>query len=116
MTTEETKVLSIIWDWGGEASVDIVARAAGISINYARLLCESLSRESYIDFLNFKLCKIKGKGKLEIIKHKGKNLYSESLIRTSRLAKGENRPSKIVINKNSLGLGRNKRGRLTLNY
>lgn len=98
MTTEETKVLSIIWDWGGEASVDIVARAAGVSINYARLLCESLSRGSYIDFLNFKLCKIKGKGKLEITKHKGKN------------------PSKIVINKNSFGLGRNKRGRLTINY
>ena len=98
MTAEETKVLSIIWDWGGEASVDIIARAAGVSIDYARLLCESLSRGGYIDFLNFKLCKIKSKGKSEIAKHKGKN------------------PSKIVVNRNSIRLGRNKRGRLTLNY
>lgn len=116
MTTRELKVLSIIWDWGGEASVNIIARAAGISVDYARLLCESLKRENYIDFLNFKLCRMRGKGKLQVVKRAKKNLYSESSIRTSRFAKGENRPSKIVVNRNSIGLGRNKRGRLTLNY
>lgn len=98
MTAEETKVLSIIWDWGGEASVDIIARAAGISIDYARLICESLGREDYIDFLHSKLCKIKSKGKLAMAGKKGQN------------------PSKIVVSKNSLLLGRDKRGRLTLNY
>ena len=45
MTTNELKVLEIIWDWGGEASVDIIAREAGISTNYARLICESLGRK-----------------------------------------------------------------------
>lgn len=98
MTTNELRILEIIWDWGGEASVDIIARTAGVSIDYARLLCESLSRGNHIDFLNFKLCKIRRKGKLEIIKYRDRN------------------PSQIVINKNSLGLGRSKRGRLTINY
>ena len=91
MTTGELKVLSIIWDWGGEASVNIIARAVGISVDYARLLCESLKRENYIDFQNFKLCRIRGKGKLAVAK------------------RGENRPSKIIV-------GRSKWGRLTLNY
>jgi len=98
MTTGELKVLSIIWDWGGEASVNIIARMAGISVDYARLLCQSLKRENYIDFRNFKLCRIRGKGKLAVVKRADKN------------------PSKIVVSKNSLLLGRNKRGRLTLNY
>lgn len=100
MTTGESKVLSIIWDWGGEASVDIIARAAGISVDYARLLCESLGREDYIDFIRFKLCKIKSKGKVAVAGQKGQN------------------PRKIVIpsGKSGFGLGKNKRGRLLLNY
>ena len=100
MTTNELKVLSIIWDWGGEASVDIIARAAGVSIDYARLLCESLSRGSYIDFLNFKLCKIKSKGKLAIAGRRGKH------------------PRKIIIpeKSNGFGLDKDKRGRLILTY
>ena len=100
MTTEETKVLSIIWDWGGEASVDIIARAASISIDYARLLCQSLQRENYIDFLRSKLCKIKSKGKLAVAGKRGRY------------------PQKIVISERAgkFGLGKNKKGRLTLNY
>ena len=118
MTTNELKVLSIIWDWGGEASVDIIAREAGISIDYARLLCESLGREGCIDFLHSKLCKIKSKGKIVVAEKRGQNLYSESLIRTSRLAKGENRPQKIVIPErpSRFGLGKDKRGRLIFEY
>lgn len=100
MTTEESKVLSIIWNWGGEASVDIIAREAGISINYARLFCESLGREDYIDFIRSKLCKIKSKGKLAMAGQKGQN------------------PRKIIVplGKSGFGLGKNKRGRLLLNY
>ncbi len=100
MTTNELKVLSIIWDWGGEASVDIIARAAGVSIDYARLLCESLKREDCVDFLYSKLCKIKSKGKIAVASKKGQN------------------PQKIVIPErpSRFGLGKDKRGRLILNY
>jgi hypothetical protein len=100
MTTNELRVLSIIWDWGGEASVDIIAREAGISINYARLLCESLGREGCIDFLHSKLCKIKSKGKIMVAEKRGQN------------------PKKIVIPErpSRFGLGKDKRGRLSVGY
>ena len=100
MTTNELKVLLIVWDWGGEASVDIIARKVGISIDYARLLCESLGREGCIDFLGSKLCKMKSKGKLTVA---GKR---------SRCSQ------KIVISEKTgkFGLGKNEKGRLTLSY
>jgi len=100
MTTNELKVLSIIWDWGGEASVDIIAREAGISLDYARILCESLKREDCVDFLYSKLCKIKSKGKIAVASKKGQN------------------PQKIVIPErpSRFGLGKDKRGRLSVGY
>ena len=100
MTTNELKVLSIIWDWGGEASVDIITREAGISLDYARLLCESLKKEGCIDFSYSKLCKIKSKGKIVVAEKRGQN------------------PKKIVIPErpSRFGLGKDKRGRLILNY
>ena len=100
MTTNELRVLSIIWDWGGEASVDIIAREAGISIDYARILCESLKKEGCIDFLGSKLCKIKSKGKLMVAEKRGQN------------------PKKIVIPErpSRFGLGKDKRGRLSVGY
>lgn len=100
MTTNEQRVLSIIWDWGGEASVDIITREAGISLDYARILCESLKKEGCIDFSYSKLCKLKSKGKLAVASKRGQN------------------PQKIVISERTgkFGLGKNKKGRLTLDY
>ena len=100
MTTNELRILSIIWDWGGEASVDIIAREAGISLDYARILCESLKKKSCIDFLGSKLCKIKSKGKVMVAEKRGQN------------------PRKIVIPErpSKFGLGKDKRGRFILNY
>ena len=100
MTTNELKILSTIWNWGGEASLNIIAREAGISINYANLLCESLGREDFIDFLHSKLCKIKSKGKILVAEKRGQN------------------PKKIVIleRPSRFGLGKDKRGRFILNY
>ena len=100
MTTNELRVLEIIRDWVGEASVDIIAREAGISIDYARLLCESLGREGCIDFLHSKLCKIKSKGKIVVAEKSGQN------------------PKKIVIPErpSRFGLGKDKRGRLSVGY
>lgn len=100
MTTNELKVLEIIWDWGGEVSVDIIAREAAISINYARLLCQSLERENCIDFSHSKLGKIKSKGKLAIAEKRGE------------------KPKRIVIPQKpgKFGLGKNKRGRLLVGY
>ena len=100
MTTNELKILSTIWNWGGEASLNIIAREAGISINYTQLLCESLGREDFIDFLHSKLWKIKSKGKLAVAGKKGQN------------------PKRIVVpvGKSKFGLGKDKRGRIILNY
>jgi len=100
MTTNELRVLSIIWDWGGEASVDIIARETGISLDYARILCESLKKEGCIDFLYSKLCKIKSKGKIVVAEKRGQN------------------PKKIVIPErpSRFGLGKDKRGRLSVGY
>ena len=100
MTTNELKVLEIIWDWGGEASVDIIARETGISLDYARILCESLKKEGCIDFSYSKLCKIKSKGKIVVAEKRGQN------------------PKKIVIPErpSRFGLGKDKRGRLSVGY
>lgn len=98
MTTNEQKILEIIGNWGGEASVDIIAREAGGSIEYTRLLCENLAKENYIDFLHSKLCQIKSKGKSAVAKS-----YTQ-------------KPKKIVISESKLSLGRDKKGRMILNY
>ena len=112
MTTNEQKILEIIWNWGGEAAVDIIAREAGISIEYTRLLCENLVKENYIDFLHSKLCKIKSKGKIVVAEKSGQNFTP---YRNGVFGAG---PKKIVIPErpSRFGLGKDKRGRLTLNY
>jgi len=100
MTTNESKVLEIIWSWGGEASLDIITRGIGLSTNYARLLCQSLEREGCIDFLHSKLCKLKSKGKLTIATKQGQG------------------SQKIVVpqKRSKFGLGKDKRGKFILNY
>lgn len=101
MSGTELKVLEIMWDWGGEASVNTIAKEAGISTDYARLICQNLGRGDYIGFFHSKLAVLRGKGKLEAAKRK----VLDS-------------PKKIAITKSmpKLGLGKDKRGRLTLNY
>ena len=126
MTTNELRVLSIIWNWGGEASVDIIAREAGISLDYARILCESLKKEGCIDFSYSKLCKIKSKGKLLVAEKRGQNLYppkfSEARPPSScrrQAGRGKlRRARKIVIPErpSRFGLGKDKRGRLSVGY
>lgn len=100
MTTNELKVLEIIWNWGGEASADTIAREAKISLDYVKLLCKSLAKENYIDFLRSKLCKIRSKGKIAVASKKGQN------------------PQKIIIPErpSKFGLGKDKRGRLLVGY
>lgn len=112
MTTNEQRVLSIIWDWGGEASVDIISREAGISIDYAKLLGESLKKEGCIDFLHSKLCKIKSKGKVLVAEKKGQS--RRSVFDTL----GDRNPRRIVVPEkpSKFGLGKDKRGRFILNY
>ena len=112
MTTNELKVLEIIWDWGGEASVDIITREAGISLDYARILCESLKKEGCIDFAYSKLCKLKSKGKLAIAGKKGQNFTP---YRNKVSGAG---PQKIIIPErpSRFGLGKDKRGRLSVGY
>ena len=100
MSGTDFKVLEVIWDWGGEASVDIIAREVRISIDYARVICESLKREGCIDFLYSKLSRIKSKGKVVVAEKRGQN------------------PKKIVVPEklSRFRLGKDKRGRLILSY
>ena len=100
MSGTELKVLEIIWDWGGEASVDTIAREAHISTDYARLICNNLVQHDYIDFLHSKLAVLRGKGKLEAAKRK------------------VNKFNKIVASKSipKFGLGKDRDGRFILEY
>ncbi len=77
-----------------------IARKAGISIDYARLICQSLNREGCIDFLYSKLGRIKSKGKIAVAGKRGQN------------------PKKMVVPERpgKFGFGKDKRGRLVLNY
>ena len=91
--------------------MDIIAREAGISIDYARLLSESLARENCIDFLHSKLCKIKSKGKLTVAsQRRGSSDWA-----TGKEGQGAR---KIIIPQRptKLGIGRNKKGKFILNY
>lgn len=100
MSGTELTVLEIIWDWGGEASLNTIARTAGISIEYARLICNSLDKHDYIDFTHPKICVLRGKGKIEAAKRK---------VDKSR---------KIVISENipKFGLGKSQEGKFILEY
>ena len=100
MSGTELKVLEIIWDWGGEASINTIAREARISTEYARLICNNLGRHDYINFLHSKLCVLRGKGKLEAARRK------------------VNKPGKTVVSKKmpKFGLGKNTKGRFILDY
>ena len=100
MSGTELKVLEIIWDWGGEASIDTIAREARISTDYARLICQNLERNNYIDFAHSKLCLLRGKGKLEVAKRK------------------VDKSKKIVVSEKmpKFGLGKDTKGRFLLEY
>ena len=100
MSGTELKILEIIWDWGGEASIDTIARGAGISTEYARLICQNLGRNNYIDFLRSKLCLLRGKGKLEVAKRKVDE--SKKIVVPGKIPK--------------FGLGKDRDGRFILEY
>jgi len=50
MANTENRVLEIIYDCGGKASVFTIARGIGFNSDYARMICESLGRRDYIDY------------------------------------------------------------------
>ena len=100
MSGTELKILEIIWNWGGEASVETIAREARISTDYARLICQNLGRNDYINFSHSKLCRIRGKGKLEAAKRKVDKL--------KRTVVSEKIPE--------FGRGKDKKGRFILEY
>jgi Mn-dependent DtxR family transcriptional regulator len=102
MSSTEDKVLEIIWDFGGEASVSTITREARITPDYARLICRDLLRNGYIDFSNFKVCYLKNKGRLAAAKMK--------------VSGSEKRKVVIPEKPNKFGLGKNKKGWLRLDY
>lgn len=102
MSSTEDKVLEIIWDFGGEASISTIVKEAKITPDYARLICRDLAAHDYIKFDSGRMCSLKGKGKLEAAKMK---------------VSGSEKKKVVIPEKpNKFGLGRNKRGRLFLDY
>ena len=59
----EKQALEAIEEAGGEATISTVASKLRIDTSYARLLCNSLGRDDYIDVLASGICKITPKGK-----------------------------------------------------
>ena len=88
--------MEIIWDWGGEATIDIIARELKISIDYARLICESLARHNYIDFLHSKLAKLRGKGRIEAARRKV-NLSQKKVVIEPSMVKSSDKKKKIIL-------------------
>lgn len=70
MTDMETQALTVIWDFGGEASINTVARELHMSLEYARLICEQLGEQEYINLMRNGQCILKGKGKLAAARRK----------------------------------------------
>ena len=63
MPNTEHRVLEIIYDYGGKASVLNIAREIGFSSDYVRMICQSLGRRDYIDYwASRSLCILKEKG------------------------------------------------------
>lgn len=98
----ESKILEIIWDFGGEASITTIAKEARINPEYARLICRDLASHEYIDFARGRICRLKGKGKLEAAKMK--------------VCDSPKRKVVIPEKPNKFGLGKNKKGRFLLDY
>lgn len=65
----ELKILQALWDLGGEASFYSVAKTAGFSTDYARIVCRTLGQSEYVDWFGATLT-LRPKGKLEVAKLK----------------------------------------------
>jgi len=65
----ELKILVALWDLGGEAPLQSVANAAGLSFDYARIISRNLGRDDYVDWFGSHLT-LRPKGKLEAAKFK----------------------------------------------
>lgn len=94
----ESQILEVIWEWGGEASVDRIAREADMSTDYVRLVCQSLARYDLIDFTGLKLCRLRRRGKIEVAK------------------RASFQPKKIVISQYAVGANYDKRRHFLLEY
>lgn len=63
MANTEDRILEIIYDCGGKASVFTVARKIGFNADYTRMICESLGRRDYINYSASRgHCVLKDKG------------------------------------------------------
>jgi len=100
MFNTEHLVLEIIYDCGGEASVFTIAREAGFSTDYIRIICESLGRRDYIDYWASRgLC---------ILKNKGAEIGKRGALKRKKLKK--------IPRGSSSRFSKDRRGRLTMGY
>jgi len=68
--SREIEALTIIWQRGGKAPMNAVARAMSINSDYARVILLDIGKKDYIDINRNGLCKITEKGK-ELLKNRG---------------------------------------------
>lgn len=99
MTGTEGRVLEILWEWGGVARLQTIARGLGVSLEYARLITRNLEEHAYLRISNG-WYELRGKGKLEAAKAK----------------RVEGKPTKIVTNLPLAAGGPHAKQRVVLRY
>lgn len=68
--SREVEALKIIWQKGGKAPINALARAMRINSDYARTILFDIGKKDYIDIDRAGICKITEKGK-ELLKNRG---------------------------------------------
>ncbi len=101
MFNTEHLVLEIIFDYGGEATVFQIAREAGLSTDYTRMICESLGRRDYIDYWA-------GRG-ICILRERGAEIGKKAAAERKKL-------QKTMPRRFSSGFSKDSRGRLIMGY
>lgn len=100
MNSSGAEALEQIWRIGGKASISAVARAMGISSDYARIILFDIGKKDYIDIARTGICKITETGK-EFLKNRGIlkkiKLELEEAIKRERTIKAGQRPKIIQI-------------------
>jgi predicted Fe-Mo cluster-binding NifX family protein len=106
MESGEIKALRIIFEKGGKASINALARAMRISSEYARIIAIDIGRRDYIDLTSDGICKITEKGK-ELLKSRGI---------LDKIDEEEKRKKEAEQAKNEEGEEKGKPKIITLNY
>lgn len=96
MTRTEGRVLEILWEWGGVARLQTIARELGVSLEYARLIARNLDEHAYLR-INDGWYELRGKGKLEAAKAKRAGGKPAKIVTNLPLAAGGPQATRRVV-------------------